>query len=131
MFSCEFYESFKNTFFTKHLRWLLLSRTKFGSQTNSFGIYWLKLLFKLFTGFFVVWIISSKFFSPKHASANLPCRKITNGLIGSTQSKLGAINKRCPHVSGVVSQMWTSDWEKKVVSYFLKFTQIICQYVCI
>ena len=59
---------------------------------------------------------------------------------------LGAIHKGCPHIrggggqakvekcgqgEGVVSQMWTSAWKKKVATIFVKFTQIIWQYVCI
>ena len=29
VFSCEFYEVFKNTFFIEHLRWLLLAKVDF------------------------------------------------------------------------------------------------------
>ena len=41
MFSCEFFEIFKNTFFIEHLRWLLLSKdwSCRGKKSNDWFLY--------------------------------------------------------------------------------------------
>ena len=35
VFSCEFWEIFKNTFFIEHLSWLLLNNVRWGNCPNS------------------------------------------------------------------------------------------------
>ena len=67
---------------TVHITCVFLFRTKFISQLNCFGMYWLKSLSVLPRVSSKIWIISSIFLNPQYASLNLPCRKGTNGRIG-------------------------------------------------
>ena len=67
MFSCEFYEIFKNTFFTEHLRWLLLWHIPFLSDA------WLQgQIFAFFNGKWVliqipIIKVSRRYFSEPHS----------------------------------------------------------------
>ena len=40
VFSCEFWEIFKNTFFIEHLSWLLLNNVRWGNCPNSYWSVW-------------------------------------------------------------------------------------------
>ena len=52
MFSCEYFEIFKNTFFIEHLRWLLLNMKKWSKKWR---VKWKKLiLFRYIVDFALV-----------------------------------------------------------------------------
>ena len=92
-------------FFRNIKKLLFLPCAKFVSQTNSFGIYWVKLFIDLLTCLLLDLAYLPNFCKTKSTSATFLWRKVTNGRNGSssalTEAKLIICQKRSIMVKGL------------------------------